>query len=175
MRFLLTYCHLLVGHGEAASLGLFIFCLLQAQRLICCLSKSLYSPSSSFLSFQFFPPLTNCLHTYLLLKKSKSTLAKSTPRSGGQQFCSCSLNLGSDLRSFWWPLFIELDGSGDFIFLRRVWPVSSARFSSTEQDDQRQTWTCQRLCRTPLVRGDAGRREETEQFRDGRSVITTHL
>lgn len=128
-----------------------------------------------FSHFSFFPPLTNCLHTYLLLKRSKSTLAKSTPRSGGQQFCSCSLNLGSDLRSFWRPLFIELDGSGDFIFLRRVWPVSSARFSSTEQDDQRQTWTCQRLCRTPLVRGDAGRREETEQFRDGRSVITTRL
>lgn len=66
------------------------------------------------------------------------------------------------LEPFWRVIINGLDISDT---LRRVWPVSLIHFSSTGQDDQRKTWTFQRLCRTLLVTGDAVKREKTESLR----------
>lgn len=72
---LLTHRHLLVCEGEAANISS-TFCLLQPLKVF-------------MLSVQFFSLLATWLTPYVLLKKSKYTLVKSTPRSGGQQICSC--------------------------------------------------------------------------------------
>lgn len=155
---LLTHRHLLVCEGEAANISS-TFCLLEPLKVF-------------MLSVQFFSLLATWLTLYVLLKKSKYTLVKSTPRTGGQQICSCYFSSSPTERrsqsgiisvAFRRPLLqstllaVDLHWVGQLLttFLRRVGPVSSVRSSSTERDDRRQTWTSRRLCRTPQVRGDA--------------------
>lgn len=57
------------------------------------------------------------------------------------------------------------------LFLRRVALVFSVRSFSTERGGQRPTWTCQRLCKTLLVKGDAAR----GQIRPQKDNRITHL
>lgn len=175
---LLTHCPLLVRGGSGQLLPLVINFLSVAApvKLICCLSKSSHALLPVHLPLiPVFSLLASWLASFVLLKESKSPLVKSMARSRGQQFCSCLHPVQPGVRS---EVFLEATLQSTLLavdqhwfrwfwwlhFLRRVGPVSSVRSSSTEQGDQRQTWTCQRLCRTPLVRGDAGRREETEQL-----------
>lgn len=77
-------------------------------------------------------------------------------RAGQALEANCSA-LVLILEPFWRLNFNGLDLSDT---LRRVWPVSLIHFSSTGQDNQRKTWTSQRLCRTLLVTGDAGKRTQ---------------
>lgn len=83
--------------------------------------------------------------------KSKCKLKQNKIRkpSATSQWHQSSFFIETAARRHW--CFPEPEG------LRRVGLVSSVRFSSTGGDNQRQTWTGQRLCRTPPVRGDAGK------------------
>lgn len=130
---LLTRCHLLVGAGEAAnsSLDSLTFSLIAFQ-----------------FSFQFSPLLARWLTLYVLLKRSKYI------HDHFSQFLSHCDSQSGVSRPFWRKPFRahcwrwSCTGFGRFWwlhFLRRVGPVSSVRSSSTERDDQRMTWTCQRL------------------------------